>query len=146
MPRKTQTAGAILIVDDSGDDAVLTRYALNKLKLLNPVRTVATAEEMIAYLEGNGGYANRTEFPDPTLILLDLKLPQMTKLEALKWLRSTQPHRAIPIFVMSNDMSVHLLEAAVKSGANGYLVKRITQESFRTLCERENISLQQASP
>jgi CheY-like chemotaxis protein len=142
MPHSPEsTAGAILIVDDNSDDAILTRYALTKLPLRNPVHIVSTAEEMIAYLEGKGVYQDRVKFRYPALILLDLKLPQMTGLQAQAWLRTSLKHRQIPVVVISNDMSLVQLETAVKFGANGYLVKPVRAADFAALCRNMQIRL-----
>ena len=133
--------GAILIVDDCSDDAILTKYALNKLKLSNPVHCVSTAEEMMSYVEGSGSYADRDGYPYPVVILLDARLPQMSGLGAQSWLRSNPTHCHIPIIAISHDLNLDDLQTAVRGGANAYLFKPIKPANFSQLCEQLHVPL-----
>lgn len=141
MPQKPHIPGAILIVDDCSDDAILTQYALKKLNMPNAVRIVPTAEEMMRYMEGTGCYGDRDQFPYPAIIILDYKLPQMSGLQAQAWLRSSLKHRRIPIIMISTDLRRNLLETAVKCGADGYLVKPINRDDIQTLLRNINLPL-----
>ncbi len=66
----------ILIVEDDSNDALLLQRAFRKASMLNPLQMVGDGEEAIAYLSGQGAYADRERHPLPVLILLDLKLPR----------------------------------------------------------------------
>jgi CheY-like chemotaxis protein len=133
-----------LIVDDCSDDAILTKYALNKLKVSNPVHCVSTAEEMMCYVEGVGPYADRDSYPYPAVVLLDARLPQMSGLAAQSWLRSNPNHRDIPIIAVSHDLNLEQLQTAVRCGANGYLFKPIKPANFSQLCEQLHVALHAA--
>ncbi len=67
--------------------------------------------------------ANRTEFPVPAVILLDLKMPQMDGYEFLVWLRSQGDLKHIPTVVLSNSFYSADVMHAYQLGANAYLVK-----------------------
>src|SRR4051812_31224186 len=60
----------ILLAEDREDEVMLLRQAFAKAKLINPLHVVSNGEETIAYLKGEGKYANRCEFPLPGLLLL----------------------------------------------------------------------------
>src|SRR3954471_17151309 len=77
----------ILLAEDHEDEVLLIRQAFAKAKLINPLHVVSNGEEAIAYLQGNGKYANRSEFPLPGLLLLDLKMPRTDGFEVLQWVR-----------------------------------------------------------
>src|SRR5260370_10630940 len=51
------------------------------------VPEVADGMEVIQYLKGEGKFEDRDKFPFPNLVILDLKMPRMTGLEVLHWLR-----------------------------------------------------------
>jgi DNA-binding NarL/FixJ family response regulator len=58
---------------------------------------------------------------DADLVLLDLGLPGMDGLSALRELRARNPVLAVLVLTMTDDPAV--LSAAVRAGASGYLVK-----------------------
>src|SRR5262245_23868845 len=95
-----------LLVDDTDDDVQLVRRAFIKAKVLNPLQTVKNGEEAIAYLSGTGKYANRVEFPLPSLVLLDLKLPGLDGFDVLRWVRQQEGLKALRVVVLtaSDDM------------------------------------------
>ena len=55
----------ILVVDDSEEDILLIRRAFEKAYLSNPVFAVRSGAEAISYLQGEGRYSSRDEFPLP---------------------------------------------------------------------------------
>src|SRR6267142_1330019 len=66
----------ILVAEDREDDRLLIRRAFSKAGVVNPMHFVHDGEEAVAYLKGEGKYSRRDEFPIPTLLLLDLKMPK----------------------------------------------------------------------
>src|SRR5690349_327990 len=77
----------ILIAEDDEDHVFLLKRALQKGAVLNPVFVVSDGQEAIEYLKGEGKYADRYEYPLPSLLLLDLKMPQKDGFEVLEWIR-----------------------------------------------------------
>src|SRR5947207_1422907 len=59
----------------------------------------------------------------PNLILLDLIMPRMSGLEALRALKQTEGTRQIPVLVVSNSPREQYLDEVTRLGAVGYLVK-----------------------
>ena len=76
-----------LLVEDSESDAVLIRRAFVKGNIVNPLQVVTSGDQAIAYLKGEGPFANRAEYPLPELVLLDLKLPGIDGFQVLRWIR-----------------------------------------------------------
>ena len=64
----------------------------------------------------------------PDLVLLDLQMPIMGGLEALRRIKETAPEIKVVMLTVSDDES-HLIEA-VKAGANGYLLKHLNSKTF----------------
>jgi len=59
----------------------------------------------------------------PDLILLDLVMPRMNGLEALRALRQAEETRQIPVLVVSNSPREQFFDEVTRLGAVGYLVK-----------------------
>src|SRR5215471_10234152 len=75
--RGLEKTDTILLVEDSENDLILMRYALEKAGVSNPVVEVRDGEAAIEYLSGNGAYADREQHPLPCLIITDLKMPRV---------------------------------------------------------------------
>lgn len=119
---KSQTY-TILLADDSEDDAFLVKRAVEKSGIVNPIQWVKDGAEAIAYLTGEGRYADRVTFPFPELIILDVKMPGMSGLDVLAWLRDNPDLRVIPAIVMSSSQHDSDVRQAYNLGANTYFVK-----------------------
>src|SRR5207244_2563876 len=101
-----------------------------KAKILNPLHLVHDGDETIAYLKGEGQYANREEFPLPALLLLDLKMPRRSGFEVLKWLRQQPGFSSLRVIVLTGSDAVQDVNLAYQLGANSFLVKPIDFEHF----------------
>ena len=113
----------ILLVEDEASDAALLCRAFEKAKVLNRIIHLTNCDDALGYLAGVAPYADRTQFPLPALILLDLKLPGTTGLQLLQWKRTQNPIRRIPVVVLTADENPETVDAAYDLGANSYLVK-----------------------
>jgi CheY-like chemotaxis protein len=122
---------AILIVDDSSDDAMLIKRAVLSLRPKSPVETVSSGKELTAYLEGQGRYADRQAFPYPGLILLDLRMPEMNGFELLGWLKNEPRHAAIPVIVISAFDRQRDIRKSYQLGARTFLRKPVKAETIR---------------
>jgi two-component system nitrate/nitrite response regulator NarL len=65
---------------------------------------------------------------NPDVVLLDISMPEMNGLEALKLLREESPDIHVVMLTVSEDDS-DLLEA-IQAGASGYLLKSLSAEAF----------------
>jgi len=65
----------------------------------------------------------------PDLILMDINMPGMGGLEAVKVIKSAHPNVKIIMVTVSDDVS-HLFEA-IKKGAQGYLLKNLNPSAWR---------------
>ena len=123
----------ILVVEDDPNDILLIQRAFEKARILNPLRTVSNGDEAVAYLSGDGPYADRLAFPYPVLVLLDLKLPRRSGLEVLAWIRSEPRLKRLPIVVLTSSKESIDINRAYDLGANSYLVKPVGFDSLLEL-------------
>lgn len=123
----------ILVVEDDPNDVMLIQRAFGKARILNPVRTVSHGDEAVAYLSGEGPFADRDAYPFPVLVLLDLKLPRRSGLEVLGWIRSQPGLKRLPIVVLTSSKESIDINRAYDLGANSYLVKPVGFDSLLEL-------------
>ncbi len=55
----------ILLAEDDEDYVLLIQQAFVKAHVPNPLHVVSSGKEAMAYLKGEGKYANRAEYPLP---------------------------------------------------------------------------------
>ena len=120
----------ILIAEDRDDDILLIRRSLNQAHVFNPLQIVGNGEEVIAYLSGEGKFANRDEFPLPSLLLLDLKMPRMDGFQVLQWIRRQTSLKALRVIVLTSSADIRDVNLAYQLGANSFLVKPMDFENF----------------
>src|SRR5258706_15780212 len=113
----------VLLVDDDVDTLFLLRMSLQKAGFNNRVEEVHDGQEAIDYLLGEGKFSNRMRFPLPHVIFLDLKMPLMTGLEFLKWLRTWPPGQLMPVVVLTSSVLSQDFVQAYYDGANSFMIK-----------------------
>jgi CheY-like chemotaxis protein len=117
MPR------TILLVEDSEDDVFFMTRAFTAAGLLTPLARAENGQKAIEYLSGKPPYNDRTRFPLPSLVLLDLKMPFLSGFEVLRWIRSQSPCLRVPVIVFTTSNQERDVETAYELGANAYIVK-----------------------
>jgi two-component system response regulator len=121
----------ILLVEDSMADAEMAIDALREAKLANPVVHVEDGVDCLDWLHRRGQYANRTE-GDPSVILLDIKMPRMDGLEVLKQLRSEEKWKRLPVVILSSSREESDLARSWDLGVNAYVLKPVDVQQFFT--------------
>src|SRR5512141_736683 len=92
---------AILLVDDNPHDVVLLRLAFRRVGIIDPIKLVKDGTEAVRYLKGEGFYGDRHAYPIPSLVLLDLNMPQTSGFEVLRWIREQAGLRHLTVVVMT---------------------------------------------
>ncbi len=122
-PSASDSLAPILYAEDEGDDALLLEFAFERAPIPNSLKIVTNGDEAVAYLSGEGFYADRRQYPLPGLVLLDLKMPRRSGLQVLQWIRQ-QPHlAALPVVIYTSSEDPGDLQQAEALGANEYLIK-----------------------
>ena len=119
-----------LLVEDNPDDVLLMKRAFSKAGLANPLQVVEDGALAVAYLAGEGPYADRTVHPLPVLVLLDLKLPRKSGLEVLQWVRQQPGLKRLRVVILTSSNQRADINQAHELGANSYLVKPGTFDSL----------------
>lgn len=131
----TSQPRTILLVEDNPDDAELTMRAFEKSNIANHVAHVSDGEEALDYLFGTGPYAGRTD-PNPTLVLLDLKLPKVSGLDVLRRMRADERTRRLPVVVLTSSSEERDMVASYDLGANSFVRKPVDFQQFMTAAQQ----------
>lgn len=108
----------IIVADDDEDDRFLLRLAFQQQSPQSVVLFAVDGLELLNTL---------TETPlRPCLIILDLNMPRLNGLEALKALRQEEAYRTTPIVILTTSNDAFHQQQAYDLGANDYLVKPLS--------------------
>jgi CheY-like chemotaxis protein len=127
------TKPPILLVEDSDEDEYFMRRALKGAGLQNAIFRVSDGQQAIDYLAGEGAYTNRSAYPLPCLILLDLQLPTFSGFDVLEWIHSRREFHGFIVIVLTISDRPQDVSLAYKMGARSYLVKPPTTQQLREL-------------
>lgn len=125
----------LLLVEDNEDDVFLMKRALRAAAVENPLQIAEDGQAAIDYLAGAEEYADRTRFPLPFLVFLDLKLPYKNGHEVLEWIRRQPQFSSLIVIVLTSSSEPVDLARAYKLGANSFVVKPPTSALLQKLAE-----------
>ena len=133
-PVLSQQQRPVLVVEDSENDALLIQRQLRINGVINPIVILGSGDEAMVYLSGIGKYSDRSAYPLPFVMLLDLNLRgSMDGLGVLKWARSTRGLEDLLIIVISGLEDPSVIREAYRLGATSYLMKPANGEEIRNL-------------
>ena len=129
----------ILLVEDEEAHAELTRRAIRKAGNANRIDVVTDGERALDYLHNRGEYADRSEYPIPGLILLDIKLPGMDGIEVLKKIKEDPVLKSIPVIMLTTSEREEDVAMSYRNYANSYLTKPVGFKEFEERVRQINL-------
>src|SRR5512134_389904 len=109
------------------DDHALFRDGLRSL-------LVAQGHEVIGEAKNGREAVELTRSLKPDLVLMDVSMPEIDGIEATRLIAAEMPDMKVVILTASEEESK--LFDAIKSGAQGYLLKNLEAEAFFDMLER----------
>lgn len=110
------TSQAILVAEDDEDDRFFIQEAIAESQLAKHLTFVGDGLELLETL-------NRPQASLPSLILLDLNMPRLNGLAALKQLKAS-PHLChIPVVILTTSQAESDIVSTYQLGSCGYLTK-----------------------
>ena len=120
----------ILLVEDNPDDVVLTLRAFKINNIANEVIVAVDGIEALDYLFGTGKFEGRDMRVMPSVVLLDLKLPNIDGLEVLKRMRADERTKLLPVVVLTSSKEEQDVIGSYSLGANSYIRKPVDFNKF----------------
>jgi CheY-like chemotaxis protein len=119
----------ILHVEDNPDDVLLTALAFRKAGVAARLEVATDGDKAIAAL------SNGAAKVPPACVLMDIKLPSLSGLEVLAWMRKQPNLKRLPVIMLTSSLLPGDINQAYDLGANSYLIKPSDLESLITLAK-----------
>ena len=123
----------VLIVEDDPNDVDLLIRGLRQAGFLGKLVTARDAVEAFNYFAGRAPFADRSEYPLPDLVLLDLSLPGVSGAEILASMKADLDLAKIPVFVLTGTPFRAAVDEAYKLGAKSFLFKPLDVHQISAL-------------
>ena len=123
------------MVEDNLDHATLVMRTLEEHHISNRVHHVQDGEQALDYLFRDGPYTDPNLYPEPHLILLDLRLPKVDGMEVLERLKQHKKLRQTPVVILTTSKSEIDVAKAYQFHANSYIVKPLDFSNFEELMD-----------
>ncbi|HKQ40764.1 MAG TPA: response regulator [Verrucomicrobiae bacterium] len=117
----SQSAKKVLLVDDSDADAYLISTLVGQTEGLKLVWRASDGHSAMMYLDGIGGFRDRSKFPVPDVVLLDLNMPNGNGYEVLEQLKTRSEKPKVVILTCCDDPVAE--RKAMDLGADAFKVK-----------------------
>lgn len=114
----------VMLADDHAVVRAGYRFLLENVEDIEVVAEAASGEEALAYYE---------QFL-PDVLAIDLTMPGIGGMEAIRRLRALRPEARILVFTMHENVA--LVERALQEGVSGYLSKNSSPEALATAVRR----------
>ncbi len=120
---------SILLAEDNPNDVELTLTALHSLNLANEIVVVHDGAQALDFLHRRNRFATRPDVP-PAVVILDLKMPKVDGLDALRNIRGDAKLRTLPVVILTSSREESDLVRGYELGANAYVVKPVDFDQF----------------
>ena len=123
---------SILIAEDDADDRFLLKKAFEENNSeQGSIQFVENGLQVMEYLQ-----KIRTERkPYPSLIILDLNMPEKDGKEVLREIKENEAYKSIPVIVLTTSGNETVINRCYALGANSYIKKPISFDNLLKVVE-----------
>jgi DNA-binding response OmpR family regulator len=120
---------SILLIEDDPNDVELIMTGLAEHNPATEVVAVNDGNEALDYLNYRGKFEGRA-VRNPSVVLLDLKLPKLNGLEVLRQIRNDEKLKLMPVVILTSSQEERDVMEGYRLGTNGYVVKPVDFHEF----------------
>jgi len=131
----------ILLAEDDEGHATLVQRVLKRAGIANDLVHVTDGQEALDYLHRKGRYSSR-ETNRPLLLLLDINMPRLDGVEALRQIKQNEATAAIPVVMLTTTDDPREIERCYKLGCSVYITKPVEYDAFVEAVKRLGLLLQ----
>ncbi len=126
---KPHTPIEIILIEDDDHDAELTIRALQQYNLKNHIVRLENGQQAMDYFFGSDPFQKSVQ-ETPNVILLDLRLPDISGLDILKELKKNTRTKYIPVVILTASNEEKDIQTCYDLGVNSYIAKPVNFDSF----------------
>ena len=120
---------AILMIEDDEGHARLIEKNIRRAGVTNEIIPFRDGTSAVNYLLGSDN-SGRNAIGRPSLVLLDLNLPDMTGIDILQRLKANEHTKTTPVIVLTTTDDAREIQRCYDLGANVYITKPLNYDSF----------------
>jgi CheY-like chemotaxis protein len=136
----------LLHIDDTDDDLFLFGKACEEAGAAFNLQSVTDGNEAMEYLDGAGMYADRSKFPLPDFVLLDLKMPPPDGFGVLRWIRDRPEFSRVAVCIFTSSFQYEDIERTYALGATCFLTKSPSFEKLLVVASAMAQAMSQRPP
>jgi DNA-binding response OmpR family regulator len=130
MTAQPKQAIRIFLAEDNPADVYLIERALKEHQVVFELEVAEDGKQALSLLQREDKF---TDGNHPSLILLDLNLPQHDGNEILQCIRNIRSLESVPVVILTSSDSPKDLVTAMQSGANRYIRKPSSLDEFMAI-------------
>jgi CheY-like chemotaxis protein len=115
--------GLILLAEDNPHMVEFFIGMMRAEGIENEVVVARDGIEALDYLFGTGEHADMDTIVMPSVVVLDIGMPRMDGLEALRRIRADERTELLPVVMLSASDGISDVTRAYRLGANGFVCK-----------------------
>ncbi|MBL8012642.1 MAG: response regulator [Candidatus Omnitrophica bacterium] len=120
----------ILLVEDNEMDVRIATRAFKQVNKDHQLFSVKDGQQALDYLFNRSEFEDCTQYPRPDFILMDINMPRMNGLEALRKIKNDSKLKSIPVGMLTSSNNESDIIESYSSGACGYIRKPVQYEDF----------------
>jgi CheY-like chemotaxis protein len=136
----TSTVTILLAEDDDGHASLVQRN-LERAGLINGFLRVRDGQELLDCLR-SGGSSHGHALHESVVILLDINMPRIDGVEALRQIKASAETRRIPVIILTTTDDPREIDRCYELGCNVYITKPVDYDGFIDAIRRLGLFLQ----
>jgi len=137
----TMNPVTILLAEDDDGHAQLVQRNLERAGLLNGFLRVRDGQELLDCLASRGSSHEQT-LGDALVILLDINMPRIDGIEALRQIKANPETHRIPVIMLTTTDDPREIDRCYELGCNVYVTKPVEYDGFIDAIRRLGLFLQ----
>ena len=119
----------ILLAEDDDGHATLVQRNLKRAGLANEIVHVRDGQAVLDFVHAQGPYAGRSA-NGPLLLVLDIRMPRLDGVEALRRLKSNPATAALPVVMLTTTDDPREVQRCYELGCSIYVTKPVAYDEF----------------